>query len=604
MIGRKSDMERQTELQSTLVECVQTLYISDNIDQAIDRLLGIIAGYYKADRCYIFEFSKDMKHAHNTYEWCAEGITPEKEMLADVDMSVIDRWLDIFNEKGEFYINSLSSEVDSDSAEYRILTVQGIESLMAAPLRSSSRMEGFMGVDNPRQNTDMLILMRLVSAFVVNDLQKRETLEQRILRAIGNTYVSIHMVNFTNDTQQEIKYNKEVSKHITTTNNATKQMRDVMRALTDPEYLESALEFTDLTTVGSRMKDINVLSFDFHAVDGHWCRGSFVVMKRDDKGKLLEAIFAVQYIDAEKQKELEYQNALKQALENQNEIFAEMLHLQGCGLIASRTDNNKIIVMNSAAQALFGKIEKNANIEDVMRPMVADNLPRIMAKMQELIEQHGKYDFEFALTATDGKDYYIKASARTATLACGDDILILTLMDITDKKNLENRLLLLSETDALTRISNRGSGERRAEKLISSGKKGMFCLLDVDKFKTINDSFGHTIGDKALVAIAECLRASFTGEDVVMRLGGDEFAVYAVGVENVEQGREKIDALISRVEKINIPEMNGRKVTISLGAVLSHDSSVPFDKLYPMADAAMYVCKNTPGNQYGFYHEH
>ena len=140
MIGRKSDMERQTELQSTLVECVQTLYISDNIDQAIDRLLGIIAGYYKADRCYIFEFSKDMKLAHNTYEWCAEGITPEKEMLADVDMSVIDRWLDIFNEKGEFYINSLSSEVDSDSAEYRILTVQGIESLMAAPLRSSSRM--------------------------------------------------------------------------------------------------------------------------------------------------------------------------------------------------------------------------------------------------------------------------------------------------------------------------------------------------------------------------------------------------------------------------------------------------------------------------------
>ena len=89
-----------------------------------------------------------------------------------------------------------------------------------------------------------------------------------------------------------------------------------------------------------------------------------------------------------------------------------------------------------------------------------------------------------------------------------------------------------------------------------------------------------------------------------MRLGGDEFAVYAVGVENAEQGREKINALISRVEKIDIPEMKGRKVTISLGAVLSHDSSVPFDKLYPMADAAMYVCKNTPGNQYGFYHEH
>ena len=51
------------------------------------------------------------------------------------------------------------------------------------------------------------------------------------------------MVNFTNDTQQEIKYNEEVSKHVTKTNNATQQMKDVMSALTDPEYLEGALEF-------------------------------------------------------------------------------------------------------------------------------------------------------------------------------------------------------------------------------------------------------------------------------------------------------------------------------------------------------------------------
>ena len=187
MNGSNSDIQKQMGLQSTLVECVQTLYISENIDEAIDKLLGIIAGYYDADRSYIFEFDKDMNIIHNTYEWCAPGITPEKEMLADVDIAGISRWLDIFREKGEFYINSLDSDVSEDSAEYRILLVQGIDSLMAAPLYSGSKMVGFMGVDNPRKNTDMLILMRLVSAFVVNDLQKRETLEQRILKAIGNT---------------------------------------------------------------------------------------------------------------------------------------------------------------------------------------------------------------------------------------------------------------------------------------------------------------------------------------------------------------------------------------------------------------------------------
>ena len=196
---------------------------------------------------------------------------------------------------------------------------------------------------------------------------------------------------------------------------------------------------------------------------------------------------------------------------------------------------------------------------------------------------------------------YVKATARTVTLACGDRIMIITLMDITDKKKLENRLIVLSETDALTSISNRGSGERRAEKLINSGVKGMFCLLDVDKFKSINDSFGHTVGDKALIEIADCLRRSFTGGDVVMRLGGDEFAVYAVGVETERQGAEKIAQFIANVDMICIPEMGDRKVTVSMGAVICQGAGVKFDQLYPMADHAMYTCKNTPGNQFGFY---
>lgn len=603
MNGPNNEIERQLELQSTLVECVQTLYISDNIDIAINRLLELIAKYYNSDRCYIFEFSRDMQLVHNTYEWCSDGVAPEKEMLANVSISVIDRWLDIFAEKGEFYINSLSMDTGVTPDEYRILQVQGIESLMAAPLYNGSKMVGFMGVDNPRANTDKLVLIRLVSAFVVNDLQKRETLEQRILRAIGNTYVAMNMVNFTNNTQQEIKHNDEVAKYVNQPQNATDQMVRVINAVSDEEHLAEMLEFTDLTTARGRLRDTSVLSHDFHAFDGHWCRGSFFVMKRDENDDVTEAIFAVQYIDAEKKKELSYQNALKEALKNQNEIYAEMLHLQGCGVIAARTDSGEVIVMNGAAQELFGDISKGALLEDVLCPVVADNIGPIMKQLDSIRHEHGRCDFELALEKS-GQTCYLKSTARTVTLAGGDDILIITLMDITDKKRLENRLLILSETDALTQISNRGSGEHKVEKLLKNGTCGMLCLLDVDKFKTINDSFGHTVGDKALIAIADCLRRSFTGNDVVMRLGGDEFAVFAVGVDSVEHGRSRIESLISRIEEIDIPEMNGRKVTISLGAVLCHDSGVPFDKLYPMADAVMYVCKKTPGNQYGFYHEH
>ena len=565
--SKDNTVEKESKIQTKLVECVQTLYISDNVDEAINRLLQIIGEFYNAERCYIFEFDNDMNIIHNTYEWCAQGVESELEMLKNVEMSVIERWLYYFETKGEFYINSLSSEVSIDSPEFQILDIQGIKSLMAAPLRSDNKLVGFMGVDNPQENTDSLILMRLVSAFVVNDMQKRETLEQRILRAIGNTYVSMNMVNFREDSQTEIKRFDVVAKYVSRTHGVAEMMRSAMTALTDEETRASTLEFTDLTTAPERLRDVSVLSHDFHSKN-HWCRCSFYVMNRDENGSVIDAIFAVQYIDKEKKKELEYSRALKRALENQNEIYAEMLHMQGCGVIASRTDNDGIMTMNDAAQQLFGVTGEGAKLCEVLKPIISDNNAGIFAKLNELCETPGECSFEFAVENSSGGLVYVKATARTVTLACGDRIMIITLMDITDKKKLENRLIVLSEIDALTSISNRGSGERRAEKLINSGVKGMFCLLDVDKFKSINDSFGHTVGDKALIEIADCLRRSFTGSDVVMRLGGDEFAVYAVGVETERQGAEKIAQFTANVDMICIPEMGDRKVTVSMGAVI------------------------------------
>lgn len=599
----ESKAEKQAKLQAKLVECVQTLYISDNIDDAINQLLEIIADFYDADRSYIFEFDSDMQITHNTYEWCAPGIEPEIQQLQNVEMSVIERWLYFFEKMGEFYINSLNSEVSPDSPEYQILDMQGIESLMAAPLRNGSRLVGFMGVDNPRTNTDMLMLMRLVSAFVVNDMQKRETLEQRILRAIGNTYVSMNMVNFREDSQKEIKHNDKVAMYVNRHYGVVKMMRDVMTALADDESREDTLKFTDLSTAPQRLLKTNMMSHEFHSTDDHWCRCAFMVMNRGEDGSVIDALFSVQYIDHEKEKELEYSRALKHALENQNEIYAEMLHMQGCGVIASRADTCEVIFMNDEAKQLFGGSGNGRLLADVLKPIKSEDTAALLWQLDELRNFPGMCSFEFAVDKPYSGRIYIKSTARTATLACGDRIMILTLMDITDKKNLENQLTRLSETDALTGIANRGCGERRAERLINGGVKGMFCLLDVDKFKSINDSFGHTVGDKALIAIAECLRCSFTVDDVVMRLGGDEFAVYAVGVEDEGSGARLIRNFIANVEKIDIPEMSGRKVTVSLGAVLCQGGDVKFDQLYPMADSAMYHCKNTPGNQFGFFHE-
>ena len=596
------DPEKYLAIQSTIIKCVHTLHISDNMDEAINELLAIIADFYKADRGYIFEFEDDMVMMHNTYEWCREGVEPAIELLADVEIKTIDRWFHYFEEKGEFYITSIGDEVSEDSEEYRLLALQGIECLMAAPLTLNGRLVGFIGVDNPRENTDTLLLMQSASAFVANDIFKRETVEERIIKSISKIYISMHLLNIPEDTHRELSSNRTIRKLLNRPEHAAEQMKTAMSEFADREFIPGILGFVDFSTLNERMADTNVISHEFLSSDGHWCRANFIVVSRDNDNGLIHVIYAVQHIDREKRLELEYRRALKAALENQNEIYAEMLHIQKCGVIASNAESGKILMMNDAALRLFGLEKPDGVYNDIFNRIISDNKEEIRSELIRMNETLGSYDYEYAVEQEDGELTYIISRARTAVLASGEKVMINSLMDITDQKKLENKLLILSETDVLTGISNRRSGEAKIEELIGSGAKGMFCLLDIDKFKSINDNYGHTVGDKALIAVAECLKKSFRSSDITMRLGGDEFAAFAVGISTEEQGAECINRFFAEVEKIDVPEIGRGKISVSLGAVLFNSQrSAEFDTIYAMADSTMYICKKNQGNYFSFH---
>lgn len=167
---------------------------------------------------------------------------------------------------------------------------------------------------------------------------------------------------------------------------------------------------------------------------------------------------------------------------------------------------------------------------------------------------------------------------------------------IDDEKRYRDRLQYLAETDQLTGINNRGSGEKKIRKLMRVGKGGMFILFDADKFKSINDTFGHDAGDCVLVAIADTMKHSFRERDIVMRLGGDEFAVFAPGVLGKEDGDPIIRRFIEAIEKINLEEIKGRQISISLGvAFYQPDDTFSFENLYKRADDCTYESKKIPG---------
>ena len=180
--------------------------------------------------------------------------------------------------------------------------------------------------------------------------------------------------------------------------------------------------------------------------------------------------------------------------------------------------------------------------------------------------------------------------------------IVFAVENIEAEKRHEEELKLRSETDAMTGLKNRGGGEKAIRYLMELGTPGMFCLMDADKFKSINDNYGHDVGDMVIKAIADCLKKTFRKQDVVMRLGGDEYAVFAVNVNDEEKGAAVIQRLFSEIDAIDIPELGNRKITISLGSAFNNPSEkLTFEEIYHRADLGTYASKKVHGNCQTFY---
>jgi diguanylate cyclase (GGDEF)-like protein len=173
---------------------------------------------------------------------------------------------------------------------------------------------------------------------------------------------------------------------------------------------------------------------------------------------------------------------------------------------------------------------------------------------------------------------------------------------IDDEKRARDRFQYLAETDQLTGINNRGTGENKIKDLLFRDVGGMFILFDADHFKYVNDNFGHDVGDEVLIGIAEAMKHSFREKDILMRLGGDEFAAYTPGILNEESARHVLDRFINAVENMDIKKLNGHKISISIGAAFYFATdSFSFDELYSRADTCAYVSKKIEGSEVTFY---
>ncbi len=149
-----------------------------------------------------------------------------------------------------------------------------------------------------------------------------------------------------------------------------------------------------------------------------------------------------------------------------------------------------------------------------------------------------------------------------------------------------------AETDSLTGLWNRAAFQRMVEDYLGTGRKraGAFMVIDVDYFKTVNDRYGHIVGDAALVACAEAMQRVLRNTDIICRQGGDEFTVFCRGIKERRFAVKKAAQIQEAWQKI-IPTEGSRHITASIGIALAPQHGASFQELYLNADAAMYKAK-------------
>ena len=179
--------------------------------------------------------------------------------------------------------------------------------------------------------------------------------------------------------------------------------------------------------------------------------------------------------------------------------------------------------------------------------------------------------------------------------------------EIEKRKESESALEELATLDALTGVLNRREffilAEKEVQSTLQNQQPSSIIMLDVDHFKTVNDDYGHAIGDQVLTAIAQIIRDNLRREEVVGRIGGDEFAILLPGSDG-RQGQRIAQRLHDKIASQSFKLDQGTfSLTVSLGVAeldRGHDDSL--SALLDHADQAMYSAKRSGRNRIATYH--
>jgi len=297
-------------------------------------------------------------------------------------------------------------------------------------------------------------------------------------------------------------------------------------------------------------------------------------------------------------------------LANEKEKAQITLKSIGDAVITTGADM-RIDYLNPIAEKLIGwtasqvqgrHIEEILNIYNEMSHQPAVN------PIRECLENDNSEIKNHAILVrrTDQKEFHIENFA--APIRCTDGRILGAVMvfhDVTDQKVAQIRLQHIAFHDSLTGLPNRALFRTKLSNALMDArplKKHVSVLfLDLDRFKTINDSLGHSVGDELLILVAKRLEQCVRDTDVVCRMGGDEFTAVLSSINTMDNAGAVAQKIIESIAQPFTIQGHELRISTSIGISVYPEDGEDLDDLLKQADAAMYQAKEQGRNNYQYF---
>jgi diguanylate cyclase (GGDEF)-like protein/PAS domain S-box-containing protein len=261
----------------------------------------------------------------------------------------------------------------------------------------------------------------------------------------------------------------------------------------------------------------------------------------------------------------------------------------------NRLSDNSIYEVNTSFERLFGYTEKELIGKTTLDIGLWEDADQRQYMINQIIKDASVKDMEAVFITKDGRKLVCQVSCNIVKIQ-GEEYVLNNVYDVTDSVNLREDLKRMATQDHLTGLANRTLFYDRFEQAKAQAERRGYQLsiiiMDMDKMKEINDTYGHLIGDKALVHLSNQISSVLRKSDTFARFGGDEFCIILNEMKNIDGNLiviRKIQEALSVGLKLD--KNTEIKVQVSMGISVYPDNGITINELIKHADKAMYMAK-------------